>query len=400
MNVLTKNAILSIIAEQMLSVDEMSARPAELWQTEKLDEPMVVDLPGVSSFNPETKAPEEGKVIGDIIRISPKGQKLLQFKNLAKGGQRMWLEIGTDRVHPHLPRNEVYGTKWTGAKPVESLYGDDEEKIKETLRRREQEWPKRNLIFPIINSLFSSPGIIKQLDRCGIPEIIADNEYTEPVTNVKKVMEFNGPKLKFNLHAVRDEDDVQAALDKILDFRMSLETGEENQAQRQKPTKMVRAYGGQVYPGGVWSPEQRAHAEKYHELTPIYKLHKKAVQGGHKAFNLRTDLDIVGYPMASGEYLLGVSFSVSKYYRTAAVSRGKDRGVIIDPIRVQSSLPIPQNENPHDITIKQDREFFKELFKTVLDKLGQRIMDIDADDVLTQLLFEPEEVDKEFGNQP
>ena len=218
MNVLTKNTILSIIAEQMLSVDEMSARPAELWQTEKLEQPMVIDLPGVTSLNPDTQTPEEGKVISNIIRISPKGQRLLQFKNLAKGGQRMWLEIGTDKVHPHLPRNDVYGTKWSGPKPLEDLYRDDEDKDKKIATRKENltnEWPKRNLIFPIINSLFRSPNIIRQLDRCGIPEIVADNEYTEPVTNVRKIMLWTGPKLYFNFHAIRDEEDVQTALDKI-----------------------------------------------------------------------------------------------------------------------------------------------------------------------------------------
>ena len=400
MNVLTKNTILSIIAEQMLSVDEMSARPAELWQTEKLEQPMVIDLPGVTSLNPDTQTPEEGKVISNIIRISPKGQRLLQFKNLAKGGQRMWLEIGTDKVHPHLPRNDVYGTKWSGPKPLEDLYRDDEDKDKKIATRKENltnEWPKRNLIFPIINSLFRSPNIIRQLDRCGIPEIVADNEYTEPVTNVRKIMLWTGPKLYFNFHAIRDEEDVQTALDKILDYRMSLEDGGEvNQQQdRQKPVKMVRAYGGQVYPGGKWTPEQIAYAEKYHKLTPVYKLHKKAVQGGHKAFNLRSDIDFIG-GIIDNEYSLGVSFSVTKYYRTAGASRGKDKGKIIEPIRVHKSLNIPEGINPEELTIKNHKEFFKEIFKMVLTELGEQILQIDADEVLTQLLFEPSDVDKEF----
>jgi hypothetical protein len=420
MKVLTKDYILSLVMEQMTGLSEMPNVEADAWTTEKLDEPMSIDLSGYASLNPDTNEVEQDKAIGTQLRIGPKGHKLLFFQNRNKDKQRTWVDINSKRVFTFLPRNDEYGTKYSGPKAIvkdpipqgddwhSKSKRDELERLKqEKIEGRLQEWSKRNLVFPVVNNLFQNSAIMKQLDKCGIPEIIGQNEYTEPVTNVKKVMNFNGPNISFNIHAVRDDEDVQKAIDKILDYRMSLETGEKMKGERPKPGKMVRNYAGQIYAGGKWSPEQRAHAEKHHELTPIYKLHKQAVQGGHKAFNVLSDLNIVG-TLHGGEYTMVAMFLATKQIRTATISRGQNKGQLIKPIRVDVTMPVPEGIDFDNLTVAKisndetasatanQREFFKQIMFELMGKLGKEIMNLDPDEVFEAMMFEPDDVDTDF----
>jgi hypothetical protein len=244
--------------------------------------------------------------------------------------------------------------------------------------------------------------------KCAIPEIVAAAYFTEPTTNVQKTFTFGDvdSNIRFNLHSVQDETDIQTAMDKILDLRMSMSSDDEGgqPTSSSSPRRMVRKYAGTVYPGGEWTPEQRTFSKKHHKLTAIYKLHKRAVQGGDIAFTVQSDLNVIG-GISGGDYTLVLNFSVTKFFRTATQSRGRQKGQIIEPIRVHVTEPLPDGvdtsndggQNP-PFNVINYKDFFKSMFINALQQLGNKILEIDPDDALTQLMFDPSDVDADFQN--
>jgi hypothetical protein len=391
MNIFTKKQIADLIIEhvQSLDIDEMARARREDWGNEKLPEPMVIDVPGVSSKDPNTGDIVKDKVISDDVRIAPKGQKVLMFfnqevKDVRGYAAKYFYDIDRKKVMNALPRNDYYGTSYSMAQKPQGG---------ETTAKR--------LTFPIIQKLFKEGAIHTHLMKCAIPEIVGSAFHTEPVTNVEKTFTFGGEgsQIKFNLHSVQDSSDIQTAVDKILDFRMSLddEGGSQPSGDRSVPKRMVRKYAGNVYSGGEWTPEQRTYAKKHHELTRIYKLHKKAVQGGDIGFTVQSDLTVIG-GLNGNEYTLALNFSVSKFFREATQSRGRQKGQVVEPIRVHVTETIPEGTTPETLSVVNNQAFFKNLYINSLQQLGNKILEIDPDDALTQLMFDPSEVDADFGN--
>lgn len=421
MNFITKEFINRLIQEQ-LDLTEMPQNA--LWAPMEGEGPVTVkinDIKGVpvNAVDPDTKEPlQPGEVKANIVRQSPTGFRMINFTNVEDGATITRYVILDDENNPlygelTLPRAKKYGTDWGGtdfeklAKQRIVRLGikqkkaghnpDDPEQVeKEKINQQKfwnDSWAKRKLVNPAFNQFFLQPSIIKHLDKCGIPEVRGGAKFTEPSTNILRTYSYNGPRIQFNYHSVRDDNDVQDALDKIISYRTSLETGEKMKGSRPEPTKMVRQYGGNVYPGGKWDPTQRALGKSDFKLTPVYKLYMKNVQRGEKAFNVITDVDVLG-DVVGDSYLMTMSFSATKSFRPADTEEGREqspkRGNLFEPIRVQMRVPLPDGDKTP--TAREHYGFFKQLFQDTLTELGNRILDIDPDSVLEQLMFEPEEV--------
>ena len=74
------------------------------------------------------------------------------------------------------------------------------------------------------------------------------------------------------------------------------------------------------------------------------------------------------------------------------------KGQVIEPIRVHVTEQIPQGVNPEELSVANNKEFFGNLYFKALQQLGEQILAIDPDDALTQLMFDPSEVDSDFEN--
>lgn len=422
MKFITKEFINSLIQEQL----ELTEMPRNLlWADLEGEDPVTVNIDSikgipVNAIDPDTNKPlEPGVVKANVVRQSPTGYRMINFTNVEEGGKRVTrYVILDDQNNPlygeiYLPRATKYGTEWTGTdleklakqrvtrlQRKQSTYGHNPEddlqvqnQVPEVEARLNERWAKGKLVNPLFNSFFKQPAIIKHLDSCGIPEVRGGAKFTEPTTNILRKYSYNGPRLQFNYHSVRDDNDVQDALDKIMKFRMAQFTGEKMQGKRPEPTKMVRQYGGNVYSGGAWDSSQRALGKDEFKLTPIYKLYMKNVQRGEMAFNVITDLDVIG-DVVGNNYLMTMSFSATKSFRPADTEEGQSqtpkRGNLFDPIRVSKTVPLPDGDVTP--TVREHTEFFKELFEQTLSELGNKLLEIDPDDVLMQLQFEPDEV--------
>lgn len=421
MNFITKEFINRLIQEQV----ELTEMPRNLlWADLEGEEPVTVKIDSikgipVNAVDPDTNEPlQPGEVKANIVRQSPTGFRMINFLNIENGKRVTRYVILDDQNNPlygepYLPRATKYGTEWTGtdleklAKQrltrldrKQSTYGHDPENPEQIEREKvnqekfwKDSWAKRKLVNPLFNSFFLQSSIIKHLDKCGIPEVRGGAKFTEPSTNILRTYSYNGPRIQFNYHSVRDDNDVQDALEKIINYRTSIETGEKMKGARPEPTKMVRQYGGNVYSGGKWDVTQRALGKSQFKLTPIYKLYMKNVQRGEKAFNVITDLDVIG-DIVGDNYLMTMSFSATKSFRPADSEEGREqgprRGNLFEPIRVQVRVPLPEGDKTP--TVKENYEFFKDLFQQTLSDLGNKLLEIDPDSVLEQLMFEPEEV--------
>jgi hypothetical protein len=344
--------------------------------------------------------------------------KMINFPNLENGKKETRYIIVDDNLNPikgmkFLPRNTSAGTDWKGVdtekridqriarlQRKQSTYGHqmDDPELRDRVKQEDElllsnAQAKRKLVHPILNSFFTRSSIIKHLDKCGIPEVKGGAKFTEPTTNIQKLYSFNGPNINFNYHSVRDDSDIQDALDKIINYRLSLETGEKMKGARPEPTKMVRQYGGNVYPGGKWDPTQRALGKSDFKLTPVYKLYMLNVQRGEMAFNVMTDLDVRG-EVSGNQYMLSMTFIATKSFRPADTEEGQERrptrGKLFEPIRVMSTEQLPDGDRTP--TVKEHLDFFTNLFADCLNQLGAKILELDPDDVLQQLMFEPEDV--------
>ncbi len=420
MNFITKQSILQIIQEEF----EISEMPRNLdWADVPLDNPVTInidDIQGipVNAVDPKTKEPlEPGMVKAYLVRQSPTGMKMINFPNMENGKRETRYIIVDDNLNPikgmkFLPRNTSAGTDWKGVdmekradqkiarlQRKQSTYGHqvDDPELRQQVKSQDEmalldAWAKRRLVHPILSEFFSRRSIIQHLDKCGIPEVKGGAKFTEPTTNILKKYNFNGPMINFSYHSVRDDKDIQDALDKIISYRTALETGEKMKGSRPEPTKMVRQYGGNVYPGGKWDPTQRAEGKNQFKLTPVYKLYMKNVQRGEMAFNVLTNLQVMG-SINNGQYTLAMQFVATKSFRAADTEFGErtpSRMKLFEPIKVVSTKPLPPNDNTP--TIKEDLGFFEELFADCLNQLGSELLSVDPNEVLQQLMFEPEDV--------
>ena len=64
---------------------------------------------------------------------------------------------------------------------------------------------------------------------------------------------------------------------------------------------------------------------------------------------------------------------------------------------MNKTFPLPDGDTTP--TVREHYEFFKELLQQTLSELGNKLLEIDPDDVITQLQFEPDEVMSIQGQQ-
>lgn len=400
MKILDKKRILEIISEEIRTKDirEMAHKRTEDWSTEKLNEPREFDAIGdISSINPETNEVVQGKIYSSVIRVSPNGSKLVEFFNQSKGGMKMFYDYRNHKLFQYPPRNSVYGTAYTAPK-MEKLKDIDPDKYDEKVEIENERWTKKYVLYPLINELFNKDKIKIRLFMAGLPILGAGKEFTEPVTNVDRRMRYIGPELSFELHSVRDETDVQNALDKIISYRERLANEEEPENTDMgdlAPKKHVRMYGGNVYPGGHWKEYQRTFSEKYHELTPKYHLHMKAVQGGEISYTLTTKLKVYGTAINEDSYILRLILTFSRSMRDITKSKGTSKGDVIPPIEIIVREPKPYNI-VGNFTVRENKEFYENIFKKGLIELGRKILEIDPDETLPD--FEPDD-NNEFDDE-
>ncbi len=439
MKVLSKDYILSLIAEEEQSLGEMARPPKETtesgWTVKNLDEPVRFEIPGknIAGKNPETGEVDPDVIYSHRMRTSPNGKEVYEFVNEnSPNKQKFKVEVYDPilkKIFPdgRLPRNAYYGTSWVKkelpSEPEQEFDPDDpnyvfpdedeqRSKIRKVLVGRGL-WAKTNVINPILNSFFSDPKIRKKLIVCGIPTISADREHTEPVTNIVPQMNFIGnipdaeairhPKeeekrmplsLQFEYHGVRDEDGIQDAIDKIYEKRMMLANGEV--PPNDEASDYNRRLYAHLYPRSKWTADQRADSEKHHELTPKYGLHKKGVQWGTKAFNVLSRIQFIGR-VVGDEYILDIKFKVDKSMRPVTKSRGEERGDLIDPITTRVVKSIPYQADNDNFTInKKTADFFSEIFKEGLQKIGTEIIQLNPDTVLGNLRVVGADVDPDF----
>jgi hypothetical protein len=395
MNIFTKQQIINLINENFhsmdMDMDEMAR--ARSGESERLPEPMYIDFPGVATKDPKTGEIVQDKIISDDVIILPNGKKVLMFADynrLKPDGKNTFFgfyDYEEKKYYKAKPRNVNYDSSYVPTYDKET--GKQVTLQPETVAKK--------MTFATIQKFFKEGQLYNHLLKCAIPEIVGSAYFTEPVTNVQKIFTFGGESsnIKFNLHSVKDHDDIQSAIDKVLEIRMALGSGEE--VKGDLPKKMVRKHAGQIYVNGEWKPDQRTASEKHHDLTKIYRLHKKAVQGGTVSFTVQSDLTVIG-GLNGTDYTLALNFSVTKYLREATKSRGMQKGQVIEPIRVHVNEQIPEGVNPEELSVANNKEFFGNLYFKALQQLGEEILAIDPDDALTQLMFDPSDVDSDFEN--
>lgn len=438
MEFLTKEFISRLIFEEVqnFELSEMALNAA--WVPSKLPNQLtlnVKDIRGkeVNAIDTITgEKLEPGIIKSHLVRTSPLEQRMIQFLNIENGTrQTRYVEIDDNdqpiNTFTAPPRTPKYGTSYGGAVDIETKVDKRIEKLQR--RQKQAGWDKedenqrqmvrgrlelsakdsqakRKLVHPIINKFFGQKSIITHLDKCGIPELKATSTFTEPTSNInvlsprrEKESKFCGPEIYFNYHTVRDDNDIQDAMDKILAFRLSTAVGEKPKGKRPEPSKMVRNYAGQVYSGGQWSPEQRAYDKPHFELTPIYKLYKQAVQKGEKAYNVISDLTVMGKVVSKGDtnsYILTARFGATNSVRTVNTTYASTRGNLFNPITVSVEYEMGDEiEFPKEsMNCIENTELFKNLYIELFQKLTDKILEIEPDSVYEKLMFEPGDVTK------
>ncbi len=429
MEFLTKEFISRLILEEVQSYELSEMALNAMWAPSELPQQMTFNVDSirgipVNAIDSKTgEQLEPGIIKAHKLRTGPLEHRLLQFLNLENGKKETrYIEIDQNNnvisTFTAPPRTPKYGTKYGGAVDTEvkvdrridklasrqKKFGwnkEDEEqraKVRERLGlSKNDSIAKRTLVNPLINAFFNQKSIKTHLDKCGIPELKGESTFTEPTSNINilspyrdKESKFCGPEIYFNYHTVRDDNDIQDAIEKILDFRMSLETGAKPKGKRPNPSKMVRNYAGQVYSGGKWDPSQRAYDKSQFELTPILKLYKQAVQKGEKAFNVISDLTVIGN-VTGDVYKLNAIFTATNSVRTIQQTFASKRGNLFDPIRASVTYPLGDMDS-NSMNCIQNLDIFKQLYLELFQELTSKILEVNPDSVLEKLLIEPSEV--------
>jgi len=397
MKLLNKEQILSIILEE-ISMDEMARGLGKSWPGSKeLDDYKVFDLRGtkwegsVASTNPETEELEQGMIYTNVVRVNDAGNEIYVFPNVLESGKviKGYYEPEIAKYYKYPPRNSKLNTAYRGPER-DKLRDTDPDEYLNAVDRNDEKESKRKVLYKTIRTTFNDNEVKLKLFMSGLPIISAGKDFTEATTIVERKMMFLGPDLNFELHSVRDEKDVQNAFEKVVAFREKLGANEDPDMSDLEAKKQVRKYGGNSYSGGYWPEVQRTFSEKYHELTPIYKLHMKAVQGGEIAYTLTSELKVKGIVVNNETYSLTLSLHFTRSSRDATKSKGVFKGEIIEPliVRVEEALT---DDLTDDLRVANNVSFYTNLFQNGLNELRGKILQINPDDTLPEI--EPEEFD-------
>ena len=373
-------------------------------------------LPKIVSMDPDSDQLVENVIIGDEVIDMPNGVEVLKFYNYGEGEKldrsnrvAAYVVLPENIFYKHPPRNVKMGTHYVPKNLTLTPEGESDKNREARLAKIKAEnegYAKKYVIFPVINKFFSARQILDRLDTSLIPETWASTLRTERVTNKELRMLFggNGSNIEFEIYAVRDIDNIEAALDEVLKTRMDIEDGVENRERKRSETK-PREYANYIYTrGGNWVLIQRIFDKNAFknagEYTKILKLLKQNIQKGEKGFNVFSKLSIKGATNGPEEYLAEATFTATVNYRT--VEAPVEGGQIINPIRVPISKEIPEEvSNGGDFSARTQPGFYRELLQELLVKLGQEmIAKINPDEVLNKItdFLIPTNVNKEFLN--
>jgi hypothetical protein len=422
---ITKSIILKLINEQIKSLDEMSREKSKYWDWTVLQEPMSIDIPyiprrkggniPVKSMDPprpyielikgkpreKSENPNyvDGKAIGYVIMIGhttlPQERQfhLLKFNNYEGPFNE---EIPRYIRFDPASKRAIKGYQYT-----RDAERDAGLKNKETRPRTEAELLgeiKKYYIYAPINNFFARRhDLLFHLDKCGLSHIHADNNHTESYQNKVKTMNFAGPFLNFEFNAVSDQENAQRLMDNVLAYRMAMAEGREPEIIRPEPKWLVREYVN-IYPNGKWSARQRAHAKKYFGHTKLLKLYKKQVQD-NKAANTVSYLNIKTNTEGN-EFIMDGTFSAT-FNTRRLTSKGEEVGSLFPPIEVFVRKPLPiEIENIQDLKVGKYPDYFVSLLDETLNKLANEIItNLDPDDIMIQLMMDPEQLFKVSGGE-
>jgi len=411
MNKITRNKLISLIKEEIDLHERGRGNPSKDWNIIELSNNQVYDVsnlktpldgtiecinPNLPSDHPDYEKKFENILFPKQLRVSPNGTVVAEFNNIVNGKKEINFFIlegeNVERLPRRLlkypPRSKVAGTTYKG--PSCSL--------------KEEGYVKRYLIYPTINNFFSRMDVSNKLNSLGLPNISAKSKFTEPITNVKRIMRYNGPEICFELNTNIDFEDVSDALNQIISYREAESRGEAPQMLISNGIKnQVRKYGGQIYKGGKWVQAQRVLSTEYFDRTPILRLFMKAVQEGKIQYSVMSEFEVMGEPNENGTtYDLYMEFRFHRTYRRfdqkinfVDVKKMKPER-ILDPIKVKVSKSIPENVDIKTFSFHTHSGFFNQIMNEGLEQMSQKIMNIDPNTVLPEIdasFFDLENID-------
>jgi len=455
MGAISKESILSIINEQLASteIDEMPMRPYDpetgalkehpSWTNPiKLPEPAVFNLNDfvtrpkfkIGSINPEAisknreddvkfRKASKDEILDDVaichsyrLNKFDKRKKLYIFKNYSysapiidSDGTKRYKHLENfiyvndeqpnvpQAVFPQLPRNRFFDTPYTGAETPKTSEG----------------YSKKYLHFDRINALFTRQDIRTHLIKCAIPPIMAYYKSDIPSTmRIKNQHHYTAPDYNFLLSGLWEDENVQAVLDKIIEYRVAVEMGDvtpEVATPKHMPRDPSREY---VYRRGHWDQGQKVE-KKEAERTDRLKLLKKAITGGKASIVIVSNLQIQGR-LDNRDMTMSATFSVfakntpaSEDAETKMINPINNilatiRVTVPDDVRIDR-LDDAEGEVHTSIELqkggKKSNEymFLTRVYDGLMNNLGAKILEIDSDTAIDKYTtFNPADVEAQI----
>jgi len=366
--------------------------------------------------DPATGEMVEGVVISDLVMTTPNGKEILVFRNHGESQKidkptivTRYVVLAENRFMGHKPRGSMWGKEvprdvldtLLANPPSEDASDEEKKEWKDKVETLQNARAKRYALFPLINRMFSEHELLDKLDIALIPETWATPIRTEHTTNVSKIKKFGGTtaEIDADFYAVRDLDNVEDAIDEVMDLRADLamggieNDGEGGKREREVSTAVPRRHANYIYQGGNWYAKQRVHDENFFRReggkTPVYALLSKNIQEGNKGVTIESKLEVKG-EVIGDEYVLKSIFTAELNVRHPETGTG---------IKIGTGLRKPLgNINPEDFTLEKNIEFFVNEGRTVsgsktgylpdfFAQTGENIKNsIDPDAVLEQMV--------------
>ena len=289
--------------------------------------------------------------------------------------------------------------------------GESEEEKTQRLRRLQhirEGNAKRYALFPLINKMFSEHGLLDKLDISLVPETWATPPRTEHTQNVISLKKFGGnsAEIDADFYAVRDLDDVEGAIDEVMELRADLAMGDvEDDRERDVSKSVPRRHANYIYQNGNWFAKQRVHDEDFFKReggkTPVYALLSKNIQEGNKGVSIESHLDVKG-SVEGDQYVLKSVFSSELNMRNPETGAGEVIGQLFDPVVTGLRKPLVDDEgnpiDPNQFTLENNTTFFVNEGRTVqgsktgfmpdfFNDTANKIKEsIDPDEVLTRMV--------------
>lgn len=378
--------------------------------------------------DPATGEMVEGVVISDLVMTTPNGKEILIFRNHGESQKvdkptivTRYVVLAENRFMGNKPRGAMWGKEiprdvldnLLANPPGPEASEEEQEAWKEKVETLQNARAKRYALFPLINRMFSEHGLLDKLDISLIPETWATPIRTEHTTNVTKIKKFGGTtaEIDADFFAVRDLDNVEEAIDEVMDLRADLAMGavddEEGGGERNREasTAVPRRHANYIYGGGNWFAKQRVHDENFFQgeggKTPVYSLLSKNIQEGKKGVTIESKLEVKGEIMGE-EYVLKSTFTSELNVRHPETGAGIKIGELFQPVVTGLRKPlVDENGNvmsSEEFTLENHINFFVNEGRTVsgsktgylpdfFAQTGENVKNnIDPDAVLEQMV--------------